>query len=443
MKWPYKVRHRKNGPILARIYKPKAPTTAQPKPYPFYRVLWVAAGKRMAKTFRRFAGEGGAKEFAERHVKELAAGSQVTALTPGEARGALAARDALAAYKRETGREITFVQAITEYIAARRIAGKRPLTEVATGFMGNVATVKRMDLSAAVEEFITARETKTKTKDGRRAQLSASYTYNTGLWLRNFAAEFTGQALCDFSKEQLDLYFSNKKRADLAPKSRNHIRATLTMFFRWAIKNDYLSSGHRLLEAVGMERETAMGADTDFFRPTELRALLVSADDIIRPLIALFGLAGLRQQEVMRLTWEDVFRVPGQIEITAAKSKTRSRRLVTMVPALSAWLRPFRNKKGPLWTQHRDTFHAQFAALRETHKIPARKNGLRHGFCTFHFALHSNENLTAAQAGHTPGMVHSNYKALSTRKQALAWFAVKPAKAANVVDLPQPQGSVA
>ena len=47
-------------------------------------------------------------------------------------------------------------------------------------------------------------------------------------------------------------------RAGLAPKSRNHIRATLAMFFRWAIKNDYLTPNHRLLEAAGMERETVI-----------------------------------------------------------------------------------------------------------------------------------------------------------------------------------------
>ena len=32
MKWPYKVRHRKNGPILARIYKPKKPDKGSPNP---------------------------------------------------------------------------------------------------------------------------------------------------------------------------------------------------------------------------------------------------------------------------------------------------------------------------------------------------------------------------------------------------------------------------
>ncbi len=441
MKWPHKVRHRKNGPILARIYKPKAPGKDCRNPYPSYRVTWMVAGKRMAKSFQRFAGEGGAREYAEQRAKELAQGSQVAALTPGEARSALAVRDALDAYRRETGKTVTPIQVVTEYLAAVRRLGERPLSVAVAGFLGTVATVKRVDLSVAVEEFVSARETKTKSKDGKRAQLSATYTYNTGLWLRNFAAEFPGHAVCDLGKEHLDLYFSNKKRADLAAKSRNHIRATLAMFFRWAIKNDYLSQNHRLLEAVGMERETVMGADTDFFRPTELETLLMSADDTMRPIIALCGLAGLRQQEAMRLTWEDVFRVPGHIEITALKAKTRSRRLVTMVPALAAWLRPYRDKKGPLWTQHRDTFHAQFAAIREPHKIPARKNGLRHAFCSFHFARYSNENLTAAQAGNSPAMIHAHYKGLATKKEALAWFAVKPAKAGNATETPQPKAA--
>jgi hypothetical protein len=43
-----------------------------------------------------------------------------------------------------------------------------------------------------------------------------------------------------------------------------------------------------------------------------------------------------------------------------------------------------------------------FIALRQELKIPSRRSGLRHGFVTYHFALHQNENLTAAQAGNSP-----------------------------------------
>ena len=62
------------------------------------------------------------------------------------------------------------------------------------------------------------------------------------------------------------------------------------------------------------------------------------------PVIALCGLAGIRLQEVARLTWEDVFRVKGHVEISTAKSKTRSRRLVTVCPALARWLNPYRDR---------------------------------------------------------------------------------------------------
>ena len=73
-------------------------------------------------------------------------------------------------------------------------------------------------------------------------------------------------------------------------------------------------------------------------------------------------------------------------------------------------------------------FHESFANLRESIKIPARRNGLRHAFCTYHFALHANENLTAQQAGNSPAMIHQHYKGLATKAEAEKWFAVMPSK---------------
>ena len=77
-------------------------------------------------------------------------------------------------------------------------------------------------------------------------------------------------------------------------------------------------------------------------------------------------------------------------------------------------------------------FYASFTELRESIKIPpnipARRNGLRHAFCTYHFALHANENLTAQQAGNSPAMIHQHYKGLATKAEAEKWFAVSPTK---------------
>jgi len=69
--------------------------------------------------------------------------------------------------------------------------------------------------------------------------------------------------------------------------------------------------------------------------------------------------------------------------------------------------------------------------------VERKTNGLRHAFCTYHFAAHANENLTAQQAGNSPAMIHSHYKGLATKAEAVKWFAVMPAKSAkNVIPLP-------
>jgi integrase len=153
----------------------------------------------------------------------------------------------------------------------------------------------------------------------------------------------------------------------------------------------------------------------------------------------LAGLAGLREKEIMRLKWEDVFRVPDHIEVSALKSKTRSRRLIEICPSLAQWLEPYRDRTGAIWRKSYDMFHIDFAGLRESIsesvKIPNRRNGLRHSFVTFHYALHSDEGYTAKEAGNSPQMIHAHYKGLATKKEAEAWFAVAPDQAANVIPL--------
>jgi hypothetical protein len=131
----------------------------------------------------------------------------------------------------------------------------------------------------------------------------------------------------------------------------------------------------------------------------------------------------------MRLDWADVWRGEGHVEITARNAKTRQRRLVEMMPALAQWLAPYRKTTGAVWKKRANAYQEEFTTLRDLLKIPIRRNGLRHAFCSFHFALHANENLTAQQAGNSPAMIHGHYKGLATKTEAEKWFAVMPAPA--------------
>jgi integrase len=300
-------------------------------------------------------------------------------------------------------------------------------------FSRSLATVKPKLIADAVEEFLAVRKPKAQSVDGKRAQLSPVYAIHIETWLREFSETFPGHRLGDLNRDFLATYLGTFSA--LSPKSRNDRRAAVAMFLRWCARQDYLPQTHRLLEADAMQKEQLDTATTDFYRPAEFRALLESAEGPMRAVIALQGLAGLRLEEALRLTWENVFSIPGHVEITAQNAKTRRRRLVEVCPALAAWLEPFRSMEGRVWNQTAtlNGYVSAFSRLRGPLKIPSRRNGLRHGFCSFHFALHSNENLTAAQAGNSPAMIHAHYKGLATKAEAEKWFNIQPAKTANII----------
>ena len=422
MKFPVRIRHRRQEVV---IY-------GRTPGYRYYKLAYKVGGKRRVQSFSIYSE---AKAEAERVVRELDSGSQTLSLTSGQSSDALAAFERLQSLFVSTGRRFSLLAAVSEFSEATSKLNGRALGEVVDGYLSTVASVRRRDVALAVEEFVASREPKTKAQEGKRAQLSAGYVYQTSLWLRDFAKTFPSTAVSDLRKEHLNVFMS--KYSKQSAKSRNHYRQTVKMFLRWAVKRDYLIPSHRLLEADGMATEVADVSETEIYSTTELRALLESADAELRPVLALQALGGVRLQECLRFTWQDVWGVSGHVEVSSAKSKTRSRRLCEMGEALRQWLEPYRECSGPVFPKHRDTYHELLSSLLESLKIPAKRNGLRHGFCSYHFAAFGNENSTAAQAGNSPSVVHRHYKGLCTKAEGALWFAVAPSQpAGNILLLP-------
>ena len=418
-------------PKRERFRKHEAVIYGRSKSYPFYRLCWHAAGKRRMKSFGTYSE---ALTEAKKRVRELATGSQASALSAGQARDALAAMDQLADFRRQTGRSVSLLGAVSEFVEAAAKLHGRTLGEAVESFLNTVANVRRKGVSEAVEEFIRADEPRTKADEGQRAQLSRKYAYNRAIVLRRFAGAFQNTAVSELAKEHVDKFFETL--ADFSAKSRNHHRAAVRQFLQWCVRKDFLSSTHRLGEADAMRPERANTAEVLFYTPREFRALLEAAEGPMRALVAISGLAGLRTQELLRLDWSDLWRVVGHVEVTARASKTRSRRLVELCPALLAWLEPFRTfTKGRLWTAHEISFQRDLRGLCEKAEVTRKPNGLRHAFCSFHLAANANENATALQAGHAPALVHQCYKGLATKAEAERWFAVAPAAQANVIPM--------
>jgi integrase len=342
--------------------------------------------------------------------------------------------EVLQGFYQSTGKRFSLHGAAVQVTEAASKLKDHSLADAVDGFLGSVVTVKRISVHEAIEQFIAFRKSKTVAAEGRRPQLSEDHWRNTGYWLREFAGAFPGHDVCDLTKQHLDAYMT--KFAKAAPKTRNERRGVVKMFMAWAVEQDFLPPSHRLAEASQLKHENADVEVIECYTARELRALLEAAPPDLQPVLALAGLAGLREKEILRLTWQDVFRVPGHIEVGALKSKTRSRRLVEVCASLGQWLEPYRGRAGAIWTLDYKQFHEAFLRLRSESKIQHRRNGLRHAFVSAHYAMHGDEGRTAQQAGNSPAMVHKNYKGLMTKKDGEAWFAVAPAQAANVIPLP-------
>jgi integrase len=419
-------------PVTVEFYDQRAKVYAPAKNFPFYRVAFKVAGKRRMLTFGSY---GEAKKAAEDKVKELHKGQQSSALTAKQAQDALTVHDMLAAYRQETGKVVSIVELTGNYLSAvKQLPKGCSLLEAVRVYRQSIAAVQRKPLADAVAEFCDARRPKGVSQDGKRSALSPVYVQDTERQLNEFASANMGADVCDLTKQHLDLFVES--HATLSPKSRNHYRATLRMFFGWCQRRDYLAANHRLLEADGLRKEDADTGDVDYYRPAELRLMLDNAAPEMAVIIAMQAFGGLRLQEALRLDWGDVWRVAGHVEISSAKAKTRSRRLVEINSTLSAWLEPYRQHEGAVTSLTLDAYTWQLIQLRKRLKIPSRKNGLRHGFLTAHYALNQNENQTAAQAGTSPAMLFRHYKGLMARKEAAEWFKVLPPKAAkNVIPL--------
>ena len=314
------------------------------------------------------------------------------------------------------------------------------LVDAAKLFGASAATIRRVDLKTAVAEFNTEREAKTKAVDGKRAALSARMAYQDKLRLNRFACATKRVDVCELSPDTFDVFFS-KHTTGLSPKTRNHFRSTLSVFLKWSVRKGYLNESHTLhrsnwLFPDGNAKEPTEAGEVAAYSANEFNALLTTAKGNLQALIAIGGLAGLRSGELLRLSWQDVWQRPGFIKVTAQKAKTRSRRLVPIVPALAAWLEPFREcTEGRLWAGKSVSFDENVLKVFQAAGITRRRNALRHSFISYRLALVRNEHQVAAEAGTSVQMIHQHYRELVTPEEAEGYFKVQPATVDNVVAL--------
>ena len=120
----------------------------------------------------------------------------------------------------------------------------------------------------------------------------------------------------------------------LAPQHYRNFRTVLHTLFQHAAARSYCFDN----PVEGVERvKVPGGGNIAIFTPNEIARLLSAATPDILPFVALGAFAGLRTAEVERIEWREIDLAGGFVHLGSDKAKTRSRRLVPVLPNLAAW----------------------------------------------------------------------------------------------------------
>lgn len=397
------------GSSVVKIYRDRKPSRD------YFRVVYHLGGKRRRLNFRDLEH---AKTEAQAKAAQLARGDVDAVQLTGRDR--LAYGRALDAV-RDFGLPLDAIA--VEYSQARKLLDGHSLVEAARFFARHHSgRLEGKPVAEAVAAFIEAKHA-----EERSELYLADLRYRLGAFAEAFHVEVRQLVPSDVRD-----FLSELK---LGARSHNNHFGSLRTFFNFCQSRGWLSRETALLEGVGKRREPP--ADIEIFTPAELRKLLHAAQPKLAVCIALQAFAGVRSEELLRLTWADLERRRSFVEITAGKAKTRSRRLIGIQPNLAQWLSiaPLGNER--VWPHSKPYL---FEALRETAAragVNWQANGLRHSYASYRLAATQDAAKVALECGNSPQMIFRHYRELATELEATEWFGIVPAggEAVNVVRL--------
>ena len=228
---------------------------------------------------------------------------------------------------------------------------------------------------------------------------------------------------------------------DAMPHSRTtkrKYRSHLNQLFEFAVKRGF--AGDNPVENV--EEIAANEPPKGKLTVLQSRKLLQHADSSIKLGIAIGLFAGLRpQSEIFELQWEDIHckketlndpagkkRVTyGQIDVKASNGSTD--RLVDIEENLYNWITKLRPKNASgVVTKKYDRFNTLLLDASKKAAIGSWPyDGLRHTYCTMHFAAFRNEGMTMANSGHRQVRTfRKHYRTPLPTKTAFEYWKINP-----------------
>lgn len=323
-----------------------------------------------------------------------------------------------------------------QYAEARRILGEVSILQAAEFYAKQREQEKRrgalqpITLPALVETYLAA----------IKGKKSKRYVEDLTSKLNRAAKAFDGD-IREIRAVDIDRWLDGMD--DAGDRTKNNYRMAMVTLFSYARDKNYLPRGEQTEAEFVTRHDGKKGGSIGIYSPQEFATLLNCVDERFLPFVALGGFAGLRSIEILRLEWKDIWFQKGYVEVGRDKSKTATRRLAPICPALEQWLKPYAKKDGPVLPDIRNEVHFTrlFAAAKSTlndqkgkPRVELVHNGLRHSFCSYRMAVTKSAPQVALEAGNSPKMLFEHYRELVTEAEGKEWFALTPQQVRKMIN---------
>lgn len=266
---------------------------------------------------------------------------------------------------------------------------------------------------------------KTKRAHERQDGLSARYVYELESLCDRFAKDYGGTLLTKITGQEIDDWLRGLKiqpsGVPVGARTRNNYRMALQTLFAFARRRGYLTDGWNEFNRV--PKAKAPPSKIGIFTPEQLTTILSKAKPEMLPFLAIAAFAGVRAAEIQRLDWSEVG--SEYITITKGKAKTSQRRLVPVLPALTAWLAPYRKPAGKV-VPYKNVSNELFKLAKKA-AVKWKQNALRHSFISYRLAIVQDVGKVALEAGNSTRVIFESYRELVTKNEAEKWFGILPA----------------
>ena len=346
--------------------------------------------------------------------------------------------------RRNSGTEVLRLSAAQQKEAIQAFSliedrgAKEGLVEMVQGYLRHIAKVeKTVSVAELVQEFNSFKGANPKRPLAKESLDDIRDCLKVFAEGRENIESFGDQEAHEVTHREISQWLQD---LPVGRTTRRKYRAHLNQLFAYAVKKGYAAENPiTKVDEIGSD-DPPKGKLT----VSQSKKLLQNSDPSIKLGIAIGLFAGLRpQSELCQLQWEDVHckkevvtepsgakrTIFGQIDVKADNRSTD--RFVDIEENLFNWITQLKPKgaKGPV-TKKYDRFNELL--LDAATKTGIKKwpyDGLRHTYCTMHFAAFRNEGKSMANSGHRQvSTFRKHYCSALTTKEAYEYWKIVPAE---------------